>query len=452
MAAARLDLVGGTIIDGTGAPALRDASLRVQDGRIAAIWQGKQRPRDAEAPADEVVDLAGKTLMPGLIDAHCHISYGEGRTAEEVDVYGGAEWAAVRAVYNAGKVLRSGVTSFCDPGSTWNVAVTCRDAIASGMYPGPRIFAAGRHIVADGGFADYFPSWLGMPVSAEGVLCPTRDEMAREVRRQVKNRVDLVKISGDSQAQERLPDAGACFTDEELRLIVDLSHRLGRKVTIHSRYAETVVSAARAGVDWLIHASYMRPGDVGLVRDAQVPICPTLAFTANIVEHGREVGVDPNYIEVKRRELDALAQIHRRTYEAGIPLMAGSEAGFSVTPYGEWHARELELMVDLLGMPAMAAIVAATSTNAKAFGWERETGSLRVGLQADLLVLDGNPLDDIRVLGDPQRIDAVYKGGERVDTSTPWPSRRRMAHERGFSVSTAALHHPAHERSRRDEA
>jgi hypothetical protein len=77
------------------------------------------------------------------------------------------------------------------------------------------VFAAGRHIVADGGFADYFPSWLGMPVSAEGVLCPTRDDIAREVRRQVKNRVDLVKISGDSQAQERVADAGPCFTDEE---------------------------------------------------------------------------------------------------------------------------------------------------------------------------------------------------------------------------------------------
>jgi imidazolonepropionase-like amidohydrolase len=99
--AATLDLVGATIIDGTGAPAVRDASLRVRDGRIAAIWRGAAaRPKEAEAPADVVVELAGKTVLPGLIDAHCHISYGEGRTAEEVDVYGGAEWAAVRAVWN----------------------------------------------------------------------------------------------------------------------------------------------------------------------------------------------------------------------------------------------------------------------------------------------------------------------------------------------------------------
>ena len=436
----RIELAGGTVIDATGAPPRRDATVRIEDGRIAAVWQGMARPVAAQGPADDIVDLRGKWLLPGLIDAHCHISYGEGRTAEEVDVYGGAEWAAVRGVWNAAKVLHGGVTAFCDPGSTWNVAVTCRDAIASGMYSGPRIFAAGRHIVADGGFADYFPSWLGMPASAEGVLCGTRDEMAREVRRQVKNRVDLIKISGDSQAQERLADAGPCFVDDELALIVGLAHGLGRKATIHARYANTVVAAARAGVDWLIHASYMRADDVGLVRDKGIAICPTLTFTANIVEHGRDVGVDPNYIEAKRRELDALVEIHRRTHAAGIPLMAGSESGFSVTPYGEWHARELELMVELLGMRPMDAIVAGTSTNARAFGWERETGSILPGLQADLLVVDGDPIEDIRVLGDPARINAVYRAGERVERPASPPTRRRMGHERGFGVSTSTLH------------
>jgi imidazolonepropionase-like amidohydrolase len=433
-----LDLIGATIIDGTGSPALRNATLRVQDDRVAAVWTGP-RSTQLESPADETIDLAGKTILPGLIDAHCHISYGEGKTAEEIDVYGGAEWAAVRAVWNARKVLESGVTSICDPGSTWNVAVTCRDAIASGMFAGPRVFAAGRHIVADGGFADYFPSWLGMPCSAEGVLCSTRDEMAREVRRQVKNRVDLIKMSGDSQAQERLPEAGPCFTAEEFDLIVGLAHQLGRKVTIHSRYAKTVVAAARAGVDWLIHASYMRPEDIGLVRDAQIPICPTLTFTANLIEHGREAGADPNYIDTKRREFDALINIHRRTYEAGIPLMVGSEAGFSVTPYGEWHTRELELMVEHLGMQPMDVIRAATFTNAKAFGWENEVGTLAPGLRADLIVVDGDPLEDIRILGDKRRIHQIYQAGQLVEQGLPG-TRRRMAHERGFNISAAVVH------------
>jgi imidazolonepropionase-like amidohydrolase len=437
MAEPVVDFVGATLIDGSGGKPLADARLRVQGGRVLAVGPATE-PLPADAPAaDATIGLAGRWIVPGLIDAHCHISYGEGRSAEEVDVYGGAEWAAVRAVWNAGKVLRSGVTTFCDSGSTWNVAVTCRDAIANGMFPGPRIFAAGRHIVADGGFADYFPSWLGMPASAEGVLCSTRDAMLAEVRRQVKNRVDLVKISGDSQAQERLADAGGCFTDEEMKAIVDMAHRLGRKTTIHARYAETVVQAARAGVDWLIHASYMRPGDIGEVRDLQVPICPTMTFTANIVEHGHEVGVDPNYVETKKRELDALADIHRRAFEAGIPLMMGSEAGFSVTPYGQWHTREIELMVDLIGMPPMAAIVAATSANARAFGWDALVGTLAPGRMADLLVLDADPLRDVRALRD--NLQAVYLGGAEVERGAEPPPRRRMAHERGFGVSSTML-------------
>ena len=434
-----LDIVGGNLIDGIAEAPRRNASLRVKDGRIAAVWEGPRAPPEATERADRVLDATGKTVMPGLIDAHCHISYGEGRTAEEVDVYGGAEWAAVRAVWNCNKVLRAGVTSFCDPGSTWLVAVTARDAIASGMYPGPRIFAAGRHIAGDGGFADYFPSWLGMPVSAEGVLCHSRDEMVREVRQQVKNRVDLVKISGDSQAQERLDHAGPCLSDEEMGAIVATAHGLGRKTTIHARYANTVVAAVRAGIDWLIHASYMRREDIGVVRDSRTPICPTFTFTANIVEWGAEVGVDPNYVEVKKRELDALADIHRRAHEAGVPMLAGSEAGFSVTPYGDWHAREIELLVDLAGMSPMAAIKAATGNNAAAFGWRGEVGTLERGARADILVVDGDPLADVGILGDPKRIATILHDGDEVDRSQPVPERRRMAHERGFNVSVLKL-------------
>jgi imidazolonepropionase-like amidohydrolase len=434
-----LELTGATLIDGRGGAPLRDATLRVVDGRIAAIWQHGRRPDAAHAPADEVVQAAGKTLMPGLIDSHCHISYGEGKTAEEVDIYGGAEWAAVRAVWNAQKVLQAGFTSFCDPGSTWNVAVTCRDAIDNGMYPGPRIFAAGRHISADGGFADYFPGWLGMPASAEGVLCPTRDAMRSEVRRQVKNRVDLIKISGDSQAQDRNLQAGPCYSEEEMACVVETAHALGRKVTIHSRYARTVAMAARVGVDWVIHASYMDPADIGLLCDRQVPICPTMTYTANIVQHGRDVGVDPNYIETKQRELDALVKVHRRAHEAGIPMMSGSESGFSVTPYGHWHTRELELMVELLGMSPMQAIVAATSNNARAMGWEDQVGSLAPGLWADFLLVDGDPLQDIRILGDRKRIAAVYKGGAKVDRAEAPATRKRMGHERSLAVSSQVL-------------
>ena len=106
-----LDIVNGLLLDCTGAKPRERASLRVVDGRISSIWEGSARPPKAQSPADRVVDAQGKTIMPGLIDAHCHLSYGEGRNAEEVDVYGGPEWNALRAAWNAQKVLKAGVTS-----------------------------------------------------------------------------------------------------------------------------------------------------------------------------------------------------------------------------------------------------------------------------------------------------------------------------------------------------
>jgi imidazolonepropionase-like amidohydrolase len=224
-----------------------------------------------------------------------------------------------------------------------------------------------------------------------------------------------------------------------MQAVVATAHGLGRKTTIHARYPNTVLAAVRAGIDWLIHASYMRKKDIGLVRDARTPICPTFTFTANIVEWGKDVGVDPNYIDVKKRELDSLADIHRRAHEAGVPMLAGSEAGFSVTPYGDWHARELQLMVELIGMSPMAAIKAATSNNAAAFGWSGDVGTLERGARADILVVDGDPLADIAVLGDPKKISTILHDGDEVDRSQPIPERKRMAHERGFNVSVLRL-------------
>jgi len=441
-----LDITGATLIDGTGVKPRPRTTLRIKNGRITAIWPDGQRPRDAE-PVTTTVNAGGKTVMPGLIDAHCHISYGEGRSAEEIDFYGGPEWGALRAVWDAGKVLRSGVTSISDPGSTWNVAVAVRDAIHSGMFTGPRIFAAGRHICTEGAFDDFYPSWLSGPVSAQGVLCSTPAEMVSEVRRQVKNRVDLIKVSADSQVQEKMPSAGSCFTDDEFHAIVQIAHQLGRKVTAHARFSPTMLAAIRAKVDWLLHATHIRREDIGFIRDAGIPICPTLAMNANMAAWGKELGADAGYVDAKKRDTEAAAESHRLAYEAGVPIMAGSESGFSVTPFGEWHAHELTLLVTLVGLSPMEAIVAATRTNATAFGWD-DVGTLETGRRADLIIVDGNPLADIGILSDPERITAVYKDGVLVERHQPEPSRLRMMHEKSLKLTGTWLN----KQPRRDKA
>ncbi len=216
--------------------------------------------------------------------------------------------------------------------------------------------------------------------------------------------------------------------------MVKMSHQLGRKVTVHARYAETIKTMVRHGVDWVLHASHLRAEDVGLVRDAGIPLCPTVTFAQNIIDYGKECGSEPGHIEFRKREVEGLVKTYRRAYEAGIPIMAGTESGFSMCPYGEWHAKEIELLVTLFGLSAMHALQAMTINNAKAVGWEGDIGTVEAGKFADLLIVDGNPLDDVRLLQDPKKIRHVFKGGVEV-VREPVATRPRLGHERGFAVS-----------------
>ena len=153
---------------------------------------------------------------------------------------------------------------------------------------------------------------------------------------------------------------GPYFNDDELSSIIGMSHQLGRKVTVHARYAETIVAMTRHGIDWVLHASHLRRQDFGYVRNSGVPLCPTVTFAQNIVDYGDECGSEPGHVEFRKREIAGLVETFTRAYQMGIPIMAGSETGFSMSPYGEWHAREIELLVTLFGLTPMDAILAMT--------------------------------------------------------------------------------------------
>ncbi|MGQ3231422.1 MAG: amidohydrolase family protein, partial [Blastomonas fulva] len=167
---ARHCLVGGTLIDGTGAAPRPLHWLAMEGGRIVHIEAGEGPGAPLPPDAEVVENAAGKTVMPGLVDAHCHISYGVARGIEEQDLFASAEYRAIRGVYHARTVLQSGVTSFSDPGGSWFVAVAVRNAIKAGLFPGPRISAAARYLSTHAALTDYFPSWVGTPRSGVGAL------------------------------------------------------------------------------------------------------------------------------------------------------------------------------------------------------------------------------------------------------------------------------------------
>ena len=433
-------LVGGTLIDGTGAPAVPLHWLEIDGDRIGEVSSGHGPARPLPPDADVVLDSTNRTVMPGLVDAHCHISYGVARGIEEQDLFGSAEYRALRGVFHAKSVLQAGVTAFSDPGGSWFVAVAVRDAIRAGLFPGPRISAASRYLSTHVALTDYFPSWVGSPRSGVGVLTEDASRMIGEVREQIKNGVDFIKIAASGESSILTPGGGSvpAFRAEELKVIVDEAHRLGRRVTAHARSGQSVIDCIDAGIDWIMHADFMDHEQADRLADSGIPCCPALTFTANIADWGHVAGCSPARIDRFKRDLEKAVRNLTYAHRNGVTMMCGTDSGFAVTPYGEWHARELELFVTLLGMSPLEAITCGTK-NAAVTVDGANLGTLQPGRFADVLVIDGDPLADIRILQDRDRIAAVLLGGRPVDL-TPQPAIQRWPWERSLQISERELY------------
>jgi len=433
-------IVNGTLIDGTGRAPIPLRWLRIVDGRIAEIHTGTGAVPPPPLDATIVLDARGLTVLPGLIDAHCHITYGDVRTEEEQDLYASAEYRAIRAVWNAQKLLRAGVTSICDPGGSWNVGVAVRDAIRAGMYPGPRMTTAGRFLTTHTGLADFYPTWVGAPPSSVGVLTTSAEAMLNEIRYQVKNGVDLIKVAASGESATLTPGGGSVpgFRAEELKLIVDEAHRLNKRVTAHARSGQAVMDCIAAGMDWIMHGDYMTRKQVDRLAASRIALCPTLTLLANYVEWGHLVGASAARIDRFKRNLEQAVSTLEYAYRQGVVMMCGTDSGFAITPYGEWHAREMEVFVKYLGMSALQAISAGTKHNALAVDPEG-IGTLEPGRWADVLAVEGDPLQDIALLQDKSRIRAVLKGGDAVDLSGPWPTATKWAWERAMIMTSSEL-------------
>jgi imidazolonepropionase-like amidohydrolase len=389
-----------------------DVGTMVIEGDLIA-WVGlaAELPPEYSGDGPAVTDVGGATVMPGLIDAHMHISFGEPQTEEELYIYTPSAYRAIRAAVNAEKVLLAGVTSACDPGGPIGIAPAVRDAVDAGLVQGPRISAAGRQITTQQGIGDTLPRWVDVDESSFGALVRGRDDLLDEIRNEVKDGVDLIKIAGSGPGTI---EYGA-FRLDELELVVDEAHRLGRPVAMHARSRQSVADAVDARIDWIMHASYMDLPTLDAAVANGTPFVPAMTLLVNTLESGTMLPMAKQGIQ---RELDAAVSILTKAHEQGATLIAGSESGFAMTPYGEWHTREMELFVSHLGMSDMQAILSMTRDAAIAAPRDTEMiGTLTVGKHADFLVVDGSPDEDVRILSDKRRIRAVVKGGDEI---APW--------------------------------
>lgn len=428
-------IAGGNVIDGTGSAPQAKTDVLLKGDRIVAV--GKNLVIDAADRANaETIDASGLTVMPGLIDAHVHVTLGEPRTNDELFMHRDAATSAILAAFNVRKVLKAGVTSMLDVDGIFNIGPALRDSINAGIVEGPTMRSGSYALMtAVGGTAGKLIPDSGTAGYAEVVR--DKEEMVRVVRRQVKEGADIIKIHVTGSIPTRSGEIQV-WTREELKVVCDTAHDLGVRVTAHCRGDKATLDAVMAGVDIIWHASFLGDAALEAIIDKKVPVGPVFTFLANLSEYGHKAGATSTAKSVFAGELEHTGSKLREAYDAGVKLLCGSESGFSMTPYGHWHAREMEVFVQHLGLTPLQAITCATKDNAVALDEDGETGCLASGYRADVLILDGDPSKNVSLLSDKSTFRHLFCRGKQVDLS-PMPARSMFRGEQTSSWSEIAL-------------
>jgi len=422
MESTQLLIQNANLIDGTGKPARR-ASVLVVGDKIQAVGEAADA---AAASTAQRMDASGLSLMPGLIDAHVHSTFDNAAGHDELFYHRRPGMAAITAARNVRHMLTAGVTGFCDPDSLFDLGVDLKEAIQYGVIEGPRMAVGGYALMTSvGGAAGRLMPDKG--IMAYAVLLQGKDEIMAEVRRQIKIGCDWIKVHVTGSLTHRRSEGEfVTFTMDELRTICDLAHSFGVPVMGHCRGAHSVKFACEAGFDQIVHATLMDDEALDAVVKHNAFLVPALTFQANLVEFGDAINASPVMQDIFRREIEDSAEMLAKAYKAGVPLLCGTESGFSVTPYGHWHYRELEVFVKYLGLSPLEAIRCATQYGALAIRLKDKTGTIEAGRLADMLLIDGDPSKDVTLLGRRDKLRMVMLGGKSINLERTEPERSRL--------------------------
>jgi imidazolonepropionase-like amidohydrolase len=403
-------IANGQLVDGTGTPPVRDAALVIEDGRIRYAGPAVRMP--PVPPEARRIDAQGGTMLPGLIEAHFHPTYFNVAQLEDLDIKYPVEYVTLLAAANARLALECGYTAARSGGSLFNIDVWLKKAIAEGLTPGPRLAASGREICGVGGLMDWNPDFRKIGMEGLVLLVNGPDEARAAVRKLVKDGVEWVKTypTGDAAAPDTNDHHTLCMTFEEMHACVTTAHNHHLKVTGHCRATAGIKNALRASYDTLEHGTFMDNEALDMLLERNTPVVPALQFEHASIERGREFGMSQRVIDGHKETLEGGAESARRILRTGGRLGMGGDYGFAWNPHGT-YAKELTFFVHYVGLRPLEVITCATKTGAEILGQDQEIGTLQAGKWADVLVVDGDVLGDIRLLEDRSRFVAVMQGG-----------------------------------------
>ena len=409
----RIFLSGARLIDGVNAPK-DDMVVVIKDDRIAKVTSASKAPPLRKK--DIVYDLAGKALMPGMAFCHYHPAYDNVNSLQEIDLKHPPTTLTLIAAKNAELLLNSGYTMAVGAGAAHFIDVALRDCINSGLIPGPRIVACGSDVVSTGDSVDSHPKWWKLGLQGLAKVCDGPDEFRKAVREEIANGVDIVKLY--PTGGHGLPnDAGfMSMSEDEVNVAVRTAHDRGAKIRGHLISKHGIKVALEAGIDVVDHGDGMDDECIDLFLKQGTFLAPSLYFPSRLV--GAYLGGEAPGLASMIPELEHTLENHparvKRANDAGVPIVVGDDFGFgSLLPHGD-YAKELAVYPELCGVSNLEVIRWATANGAALQGRLHELGTVEEGKLADLLVVDGDPAKDLRVLQDRENLKAIIKGGEFV--------------------------------------
>jgi len=399
----RVMVHAGKLLDVRSGKILTGQAIVIEAGKIVSVSPFSQAKR---ASGDRLIDLSAATVLPGLTDAHTHLT-GNPQDAGPQALGISLPRATLTGARNARITLEAGFTTVRNVGAEGYSDVALRDAIDAGDVPGPRMLVSGPPLGITGGHCDENFLPFDFHYSAEGVADGV-EGVQHKVRETIKYGADLIKIcaTGGVLSHGDNPQASQ-YTLEEMKAIVADAHRLGRKVAAHAHGAQGILWASQAGVDSIEHGSYIDDAAIAEMKKDGTYLVPTLYLADWFLEHAEQVHVPPEMIAKGRTVMAAARKNVAHAFASGVKVAFGTDA--AVYPHG-LNAHEFAVMVKL-GMSPLQSIQAATINAADLLGWSDKIGALEPGKWGDIIAVDGDPLQDVTTL---EHVKFVMKGGEVV--------------------------------------